>query len=91
MRNLTELLRNVEVISNFRYTGDVFISKVRSAWKVEMHHKDLYSNGAVLIQVGEGSSLERALENACHDELDKVQNDQQHDQELIKRLKPSGR
>jgi hypothetical protein len=90
-KNFQELLRDIEVIANHKYTGDVFLSKVRGMWKVELRPRDLYGSGQLIIQAGEGTSLERALENACRDELDKVKNDLEHNQELLKRFKSNGR
>ena len=72
MDNLRKLLRDVLVIANYRYNGDLEISKEDKTWSVRFTEKIKNETGFRIVKAGEGLTLEEALEKTYKAEFDKA-------------------
>ncbi len=87
MDNLRRLLRDVLLIAQHRYDGDLTIARENKLWSVTFRERN--KNGAegfTRVQVGEGPTLEAALRATYEGELGKARRELDRGHELIRSL-----
>lgn len=89
-KNLTELLRTIFFIAEYHHHDgnlDLTVERWQGVWKVTFVAKSLDENSFRRVEVGTGQTFKEALEKACLGETEKIQNNLDHGQEVMKCLK----
>jgi len=83
--SLPELLKIAASIADDRYAGDFSVARIEGTWKVSFRRRN-NPNGFTWIEVGEGSTFEKALENACEIEVAKAESELDMARQFIRKV-----
>jgi biopolymer transport protein ExbB/TolQ len=87
MKNLTELLRQFELIANRPgYNGEIVIERSGRRWSIKLFRLTGHERQSVQVTLGEGPTLTEALRVAVETEIEQVRLDLNRGQAFLKNV-----